>query len=249
MSHKKNKSETFTEQYAQIASEVNPNLLVRARELGYVEEEIRQVPQGAVEIGLGCGNPVALAELQKGQVVLDLGCGGGLDVFIASLKVVPHGKVIGIDITPEMVRKAQDFAKEGRYTNVEFKVGQIENLPISDESVDVIISNCVINHSPNKLAAFKEALRVLRPAGRMFISDLVVEGQLPPADSPGLEVWAEWLRVACGKQEYLAAMKEAGFRDIAVGTECPYNGPAMAAMLAGKIVSLQLKVCKHKCAE
>jgi len=172
MSHKKNKSETFKEQYAQIVSEANPDLLGRAREIGYLEEEIRQVPHGAVEIGLGCGNPVALAELHKGQVVLDLGSGAGLDVFIASLKVGPHGKVIGVDVTPEMVRKAQQFAKEGRYTNVEFKVGQIENLPISDGSIDVIISNCVINHSPDKLTAFKEALRVLRPAGGMFISDL-----------------------------------------------------------------------------
>jgi SAM-dependent methyltransferase len=249
MRHKKNKSETFKEQYAQIVSEMNPDLLGRARKIGYLEEEIGQVPQGAVEFGLGCGNPVALAELQKGQIVLDLGSGAGLDVFIASLKVGPHGRVIGIDVTPEMVRKAQQFAKEGRYKNVEFKVGQIENLPISDESVDVIISNCVINHSPDKLAAFKEALRVLRPAGRMFISDLVVEGQLPPADSPGLEVWAEWLTVACCKQDYLAAMKKAGFQNIAIVAEYPYDGPGMAPVLAGKIVSLQLNVDKHKCAE
>ena len=249
MSHRKDKSKTFKEQYAQIALGANFGLLERARELGYSEEEIRHVPQGAVEMGLGCGNPAALAELQKGQVVLDLGSGAGLDAFIASQKVGPHGKVIGIDMTPEMVRKARQFAKEGRYKNVEFKIGQIENLPISDESTDVIISNCVINHSPDKVAAFKEALRVLRLGGMMLISDLVVEGQLPPADSPGLEVWAQWLTVASGKREYLAAMKKAGFRDITIVTECLYDGLGATPLLAGKIVSLQLKAYKHKCAK
>jgi len=249
MSCRKDKSEAFKEQYAQIASRVDPGLLGRARELGYSEEEIKGMPQGAVEMGLGCGNPAALVELQKGQVVLDLGSGAGLDAFIASQKVGPHGKVIGVDMTPEMVHKAQQFAKEGGYKNAEFKLGKIESLPISDESVDVIISNCVINHSPDKVAAFREALRVLRPGGEMLISDLVVEGQLPPADSPGLEVWAQWLTVACSKREYLAAMKEAGFRDITVVTECLYNGPGATPFLAGKIVSLQLKAYKHTCSQ
>ena len=185
---------------------------------------------------------------KKGQIVLDLGSGAGLDAFIASQKVGQTGKVIGVDITPEMVRKAQRFAREGGYKNVQFKVGQMKNLPISDESIDVIISNCVINHSLDKLAAFKEALRVLRPDGKMLISDLVVEGQLPPADTPGLEVWAEWLTVACGKREYLSAMETAGVRDITVVTECLYDGPGATPLLAGKIVSLQLKAYKQKCA-
>jgi arsenite methyltransferase len=129
---------------------------------------------------------------------------------------------------------------------VQFKVGQMENLPIPDESIDVIISNCVINHSLDKLAAFKEALRVLRPGGKMLISDLVVEGQLPQRDSPGLEVWTEWLTVACGKREYLAAMREAGFREITIVTERPYDGPAMTPILAGRVISLQLKARRHK---
>jgi len=249
MSQRKDESKTFKEQYAKIASGAIPGLFDRARELGYSEEEIRHIPQGAVQMGLGCGNPAALAELQKGQVVLDLGSGAGLDAFIATQRVGPQGKVIGVDMTAEMVRKAQQFAREGGYKNMEFKVGQLEHLPISDETIDVIISNCVINHSPDKLAAFREAWRVLQPGGKMLISDLMVEGQLPPADSPGLEVWTQWLTVACGKQEYLAAMKEAGFRDITVVTEYPYDGPAMTPILAGKIVSLQLKTYKHKCAK
>jgi len=247
MSHMKDKSKTFKEQYAQIASGTISGLLDRARELGYSEEEIKHIPQGAVQMGLGCGNPAALAELQKGQVVLDLGSGAGLDAFIAAQKVGPQGNVIGVDMTPEMVHKAQQFAREGGYKNVEFKIGQLEHLPISDDSIDVIISNCVINHSADKVAAFREAWRVLRLGGKMLISDLMVEGQLPPADSPGLEVWTQWLTVACGKQEYLAAMKEAGFRDITVVTEYPYDGQAMTPILAGKIVSLQLKVYKHTC--
>jgi len=244
MSHGKDKGKPFKEQYAQIVSHIDSRLLGRAQELGYSEAEIENVPRGAVETGLGCGNPAALAELQEGQTVLDLGSGAGLDAFVASQKVGPHGKVIGIDMTPEMVHKAQQYAREGRYKNVEFKVGQIEHVPLPDGSVDVIISNCVINHCPDKLASFKEALRVLRPGGRILISDLVLEGQLPATDSPGLEVWAQWLTVACGKERYLSAMEEAGFRNVTTLAEYLYDGPGMTPLLAGKIVSLQLKAYK-----
>jgi arsenite methyltransferase len=131
VSHQKGKSKTFRQQYAQIASAADPALLGHARDLGYSEEEIKHVPRGAVETGLGCGNPAALAELQEGQVVLDLGSGAGLDAFVASQKVGAQGKVIGIDMTPEMVRKAQQYAKEGLCGNVEFKVGQIEHRVLS----------------------------------------------------------------------------------------------------------------------
>jgi arsenite methyltransferase len=241
MNHGKHKGKPFREQYAQIASHVDPRLLSSAKELGYSEAEIENLPSGAVETGLGCGYPAALAELQEGQTVLDLGSGAGLDAFVASQKVGPHGRVIGIDMTPEMVHKAQQYAQEGRYENVAFKVGQIEDLPLANRSVDVIISNCVINHSYDKLAAFKETLRVLRPGGKICISDLVVQGQLPPTDSPGLEVWVQWLAVASGKREYLSAMEEAGFRDITIVAECPYEGPAITPLLAGKILNLQLK--------
>ncbi len=231
----------FTEQYAQIASQVDSRLLNRAKELGYSEAQIEKVPRGAVETGLGCGNPTALAQLQEGQIVLDLGSGAGLDVFVAAQKVGPRGKVIGVDVTPEMVHQAEQYAREGRYDNVEFQVGRIEDLPLADRSVDVIISNCVINHSRDKPAAFKEALRVLRPGGTIHIADLVVEGPLPATDSPGLEVWAAWLAVASGKQEYLSAMATAGFRDITVVAEGRYEGPAMTPLLAGRIVSLLIQ--------
>jgi arsenite methyltransferase len=235
------KDKPFTDQYARIVSHVDPRLVGRARELGYSETEIENVPKGAVETGLGCGNPTALAQLQEGQTVLDLGSGAGLDVFVASQKVGPRGKVIGVDATPEMVTRAQQHAREGRYDNVEFKLGRIEELPVPDQSVDVVISNCVLNHSSDKPAAFREALRVLRPGGKIHIADLVVEGPLPAIDSPGLDVWASWLAVASGKQEYLSAMKAAGFRDITIVTEGRYDGPAMTPLLAGKIVSLLIQ--------
>ena len=245
MSNSKDKNVRFREQYAQMASHMDPFLLGRAKELGYSEADIEKVPRGAVETGLGCGNPAALAELQKGQVILDLGSGAGLDAFVASQKVGPHGKVIGIDMTPEMVHKAQQYAREGRYKNVEFKVGRIEDLPLSDRSVDVVISNCVINHSSDKLKSFKEMLRVLRPSGRIVISDLVVEGRLPVIDSPGLEVWAQWLAVACGKEQYLSVMQEAGFRNVTILAECLYDSPGTPPALIGKIISLQLKAYKN----
>ncbi len=232
------KNQPFTEQYARIASHADPRLLGRAKDLGYSEAEVGNVPRGAVETGLGCGNPTALAELQEGQTVLDLGSGAGLDVFVAAQKVGSQGKVVGVDATPEMVSQAQQYAREGRYDNVEFKVGRIEDLPLADQSVDVVISNCVINHSSDKPAAFQEALRVLRPGGKIYIADLVVEGPLPATDSQGLEVWASWLAVASAKREYLSAMEAAGFRDITIVTECRYDGPAMTPLLAGKIVSL-----------
>lgn len=244
MDHGQDHDKAFRKQYAQMAAHGDPRVLGRARELGYSEADLGDVPTGAVEAGLGCGNPAALAGLHEGQTVLDLGCGAGLDVFVAARRVGPQGKVIGVDMTPEIVRKAQQYASEGRYENVEFKVGRIEDLPLASRSMDVIVSNCVMNHSSDKPAAFREALRVLRPGGKIYLSDLVVEGPLPPTNSPGLEVWAQWLTVASGKREYLSAMDEAGFRDITLIAECPYDGRGMVPLLAGKIVSLQLKAGK-----
>ena len=237
----KDEIKPLKDQYAEIASK---RLASSARSLGYSEEEIRKVPQGAVQMGLGCGNPNALAQLQKGQTVLDLGSGAGLDAFVAAQKVGSEGRVIGVDMTPEMVTKANQFAQGGGYTNVVFMVGRIEHLPMADAAIDVIISNCVINHSPDKPRVFKEAHRVLRRGGLLLVSDLVVNGKLPPPDSPGLEVWKEWLRVACGRSGYLAAAEQAGFSSITVTDECPYTGPAVTPPLAGKITSLQLRLRK-----
>ena len=171
-----------------------------ARSLGYSEEELRGVPEGLV--CHGCGNPVALAELQEGVTVLDLGAGGGLDAFLAAQRVGTTGRVIGVDSSAEMVAKATEAASKGGYTNVVFKVGRMEHLPLEDESIDVIISNCVINHAGDKLVVFKELIRCLRPGGRLVVTDLVAEGEFSQAALAD-DVWGEWLRVATGKQEYM----------------------------------------------
>ena len=235
--------------YAKIASEGLPSDLVgpepanRLRRMGYSNQEIASVPESSL-VGLGCGNPMALAGLKEGETVLDVGSGAGLDAFLAARKVGHKGKVIGVDMTAEMVERARRAALEGGYQNVEFRLGEMENLPLDDESVDVIISNCVMNHAPDKVAAFRETWRVLRPNGRIHVADLVTKGRLPPADTPGLEVWAEWLAVAAGKQEYLGAIRKAGFRDIAVVEEKPFDSPAMKGPLVGKIISLQVTAYK-----
>ena len=239
-------SKKIRRQYRQVAEQGGRNPASRedvahaASLRGYSPDQIEGVPEEAVRMGLGCGNPAAIADLQPGQVVLDLGSGGGLDVFVAARKVGPTGKAIGIDLTAEMVEKARRLAAEGGFRNVEFHVGGIENLPVASESVDVVISNCVINHSPAKAAVFREARRALRPGGKMYVSDLVVTGPPPQSDVPGIEIWADWLSVACGKDEYLKAMEQAGFAEVTLAQEQPYSGPGMIPALAGKIVSLQL---------
>jgi arsenite methyltransferase len=150
----------------------------RARQLGYTADDLSKIPQG-VNLGLGCGNPLALLSLEEGETVLDLGSGAGLDCFLARQKVGPSGKVIGVDMTPEMVFRARETARQQGYDNVEFRLGEIEYLPVRDESVDVVISNCVINLSPEKEQVFKEIYRVLRAGGRLSISDIVALKPLP----------------------------------------------------------------------
>jgi len=194
-------------------------------------------------MSLGCGNPTALAELKEGEVVLDIGCGGGLDVFLAAKKVGDTGKVLGLDMTPEMVEKARNNAEKGEYKNVEFRVGEIENLPIEDQSVDVIMSNCVINHCPDKAAAFKEVFRCLKPGSRMLVCDLVVEGEFSE-DILQDEVWGEWIAGACGKHKYLNAISTAGFHDVAIISESPFCVSEKDSRLKGKIVSIHVKAYK-----
>lgn len=193
-----------------------------SKKIGYTEDEIKAVPEGA-NLGLGCGNPVALASLREGETVLDLGSGAGFDCFLAADKVGKSGKVIGIDMTPEMVEKARENAGKGNYKNVEFRLGDIENLPIEDNSVDVIISNCVINLSPDKKKVFSEAFRVLKPGGRLMISDIVLLKELPDFIEKSIEAYIGCVSGAVLKGEYIEAIKEAGFEQVKIVDETSYS--------------------------
>jgi len=182
------------------------------KKIGYSDEDINSIPEGA-NLGLGCGNPVALASLKEGEVVLDLGSGAGFDSFLAARRVGPKGRVIGVDMTPEMLERARKNARNGGFENVEFRLGEIENLPVADNSIDVVISNCVINLSPEKGRVFREAYRVLRPGGRIMVSDIVLLAPLPAF----LKSTASLVACVGGaalKKEYLKAIEGAGFAGI-----------------------------------
>ena len=189
-------------------SKATPSLHV-----GYSEEELQSVPIGS-DLGLGCGNPQAIAALQPGETVLDLGSGAGFDSFLAAKQVGETGRVIGVDMTPEMVAKAREYVSEGRYTNVEFRLGEIEHLPVADASVDVILSNCVINLSPDKRSVFREAFRVLRPGGRLAISDVVATAPLPEAIRNDLSLYSSCAAGAVTVVELETILRESGFENI-----------------------------------
>ena len=207
-----------------------------SRAIGYSGEEIRMVPEGA-NLGLGCGNPTALASLKEGETVLDLGSGAGFDCFLAADKVGPGGRVIGVDMTPEMIERARGNAEKGSYGNVEFRLGEIERIPVSDGSVDIIISNCVINRSPDKPAVFREAFRVLKPGGRVMVSDIVLLEELPDYITSSADSWSACVAGASLKEEYLKAIEKAGFTDLEVLGESgvPFdlvlNDPTTKAMM------------------
>ena len=189
-----------------------------SKSIGYSDAELNEVPDGA-NLGLGCGNPVALASLKEGEVVLDLGSGGGFDCFLAAARVGAKGKVIGVDMTPEMLDRARENVRKGNYKNVEFRLGEIENLPIADNSVDAIISNCVINLSADKKRVFGEAFRVLKPGGRLMVSDIVLLGELPPKVMDSITAYVGCIAGASKKNDYLNAIKSAGFKDVKVASE------------------------------
>jgi SAM-dependent methyltransferase len=182
----------------------------------YQGEDLTDLPESVTDASLGCGNPLAIAGLQPGEVVLDLGSGGGIDCFLAAKKVGPEGRVIGLDMTPDMIKLARRNAKKIGVTNVDFRYGEMEEMPLPDASVDVIISNCVINLSPDKDAVFREALRVLRPGGRLSISDMVVDGDLPPFFRDRLDAWAACLAGALDERVYLDKIRTAGFTEVEV---------------------------------
>ena len=183
--------------------------------VGYSEEEMDSVPEGA-NMGLGCGNPTALASLKEGETILDLGSGGGFDCFLAANKIGKTGKVIGVDMTPEMLEKARANARKNKYKNVEFRLGEIENLPVADSSVDVVISNCVINLSPDKKRVFEEAYRTLSPNGRLMVSDIVLLEDLPDVIRKNAEAYGACIAGAEKKERYLALIEGAGFRNVKI---------------------------------
>ena len=188
----------------------------------YPASELREIPEEA-NLGLGCGTPTALLDLQEGHTVLDLGSGGGIDVFLAAGKVGPTGRAIGIDMTSEMIEKARGNARKAKIRNVEFLLGEIEDLPVEEESMDRVISNCVINLVPNKKKVFREIYRVLKVGGSFVVSDIVTSGEIPDAIRQDMELWAGCVAGAVKKQTYLDIIAECGFENISILSEKMYD--------------------------
>ena len=206
-----------------------------SKKIGYSDEELTSVPQGA-NLGLGCGNPIALASLAEGETVLDLGAGAGFDCFLAANKVGKRGKVIGVDMTPEMIEKARENTRKGNYENVEFRLGEIENIPAADNSVDVVISNCVINLSPDKKRVFAEAFRVLKPGGRLMVSDIVLLKELPDFIKNSIAAYVGCISGALMKEEYIEAIRGAGFHEVKIMDETVFPIECMANDPTAKVI-------------
>ena len=219
--------------------------LSQAEAIGYLAADLEHVPEEAI-MGLGCGNPTAIAELKAGEVVLDLGSGAGIDVFLAANKVGPTGRVIGVDMTKEMIDKAKDVAKSYGYHNVAFRLGEIEKLPIDDKSVDVIMSNCVINLSPDKSKVFRESYRVLKPGGRLIVSDLVTERALPDEIKQNPDAWAACIAGALEQQDYLGRIKKAGFEDVQVVSKTEFYIEDKKSKVMEKFLSIMVKAYKRE---
>jgi SAM-dependent methyltransferase len=195
-----------------------------AQGIGYSQEEIGDLPDTVVGACAGCGNPTALAGLKEGEVVLDLGSGGGIDVFLAAKKVGPSGRAIGVDMTQDMIDLARKNADKMGLGNVEFRLGDIEDLPVEDATVDVIISNCVINLAPDKDRVFGEAYRVLKPGGRITVSDIVTEGELPQFVKDDPDAWSECIAGALDENVYLGKIRNAGFSEVNVLSKRRFMG-------------------------
>ncbi len=232
---------TVKEAYAKIAASGcscgctadSKNAGMISRSIGYSDEELKTVPEA--NLGLGCGNPVALGKIGEGDVVLDLGSGAGIDCFIASKKVGRTGKIIGVDMTEEMVEKSKSLAKKYGYANVEFRLGDIENLPVDDDSIDVIISNCVINLAPDKDKVFSEAHRVLRKGGKMYVSDIVLLKELSEKQKKDKDLLSGCVAGALLKRDYVNRIKKAGFKVRLLSedkkiSKTQYNGIALESL-------------------
>jgi SAM-dependent methyltransferase len=214
------------EGYTRVVQELDASDAGRAEEvgrrIGYSADQLEAVPEGA-NLGVGCGNPTAIDALRAGETVVDLGSGAGMDAFLAARQVGPTGRVIGVDTTDAMLEKARDNARKTGVENVEFRKGQIEDLPIEDESVDVIISNCVINLSPEKDRVYREAFRVLRPGGRVMVSDIVLERPLPQGVIDRIDAYLGCVGGASLRAEYLETIAKAGFREVRVEREASFT--------------------------
>ncbi len=245
--------EVVKRRYAQIAKQdqqsccpscacgVSP--LSQAEAIGYLREDLEHIPEEAV-MGLGCSNPTTIADLKAGEVVLDLGSVAGVDVFLAANKVGSTGRVIGVDMTEEMIDKAEGIARTHGYHNVEFRLGEIEKLPVEDKSVDVIISNCVINLSPDKSKVFHEAYRALKPGGKLTVSDIVSEGALPDEIKNDPEAWAGCIAGALEQQEYLKKIKKAGFGDVQVVSSKEFYIEGKGGKVIKKLLRITVKAYK-----
>jgi len=219
------------EAYARLAGELGPDGGVGGCGMvngagctagaAYAEADLAAVPEGAKAIALGSGNPVEFANLTAGQTVLDLGSGGGLDCLVAAQIVGPSGRVIGVDMTPEMLHRAESNKDEMGASNVEFRLGELEHLPVEDESVDVVLSNCSINLSPDKHQVFREAYRVLKPGGTLVISDMMLDGPLPAELTEGPQDWMAVLTSLTQEKDYVAALEQSGFEDVNVNRTYP----------------------------
>ena len=206
----------------------------------YDGTETTALPAGAVLASLGCGNPTALAELHEGEVVLDLGSGGGIDVLLSAKRVGPVGKAYGLDMTDEMLALAREHQRQAGVENVEFLKGEIEHIPLPDAAVDVIISNCVINLSANKRQVLREAYRVLRPGGRFAVSDVVVRGEIPVAVRQSVELWVGCVAGALDEQEYQRLLADAGFVDVGLEPTRIYDFGDARAVLAGAALDAEV---------
>jgi len=220
---------------------MSPSALAEA--VGYSKQDLEGIPEEA-SMGLGCGNPTAIAELREGETVLDLGSGAGMDVFLAANKVGPAGRVIGIDMTAAMIDKASAIARSNGFKNVEFRLGEIENLPLDEGSVDTVISNCVINLSPDKSKVFSEAYRVLKPEGKLVVSDIVAERALPDGIKEDLEAWAGCVAGALEQNEYLERIRGAGFGDLQVVPNGEFHAEDPESGETVRLLSVSVKAYK-----